>query len=59
MVYFLQISSYIELHSIERIVKWPYIVQDGWFVEVVIKLPLDETQKRQLHKLNMITISEQ
>ena len=32
---------------------------DDWFVEVVIKLQLDETQKRQLHKLNMITMSEQ
>ena len=32
---------------------------DDWFVEVVIKLPLEETQKRQLHKLNMITMSEQ
>jgi len=32
---------------------------DDWFVEVVIKLPLEEAQKRQLHKLNMITMSEQ
>ena len=52
--------GWIDLHTPKNILPVHLLCpMDDWFVEVVIKLPLEETQRRQLHKLNMITMSEQ